>query len=54
MSTAWTIAFDCADPAKLAAFWRQALGYMDGAPPAGVRDLGRVPRERRRATCGMG
>jgi len=35
MSTAWTITFDCADPAALAAFWRQALGYVDGAPPAG-------------------
>ncbi len=35
MSTAWTITFDCADPATLAAFWRQALGYVDGAPPAG-------------------
>ena len=35
MSTAWTITFDCADPAALAAFWCQALGYVDGAPPAG-------------------
>jgi catechol 2,3-dioxygenase-like lactoylglutathione lyase family enzyme len=35
MSTAWTITFDCADPAALAAFWRQALGYVEGAPPAG-------------------
>ena len=35
MSTAWTITFDCADPAALAAFWCQALGYLDGAPPAG-------------------
>jgi Glyoxalase-like domain len=35
MSTAWTITFDCADPASLAAFWRQALGYVDSGPPAG-------------------
>jgi Glyoxalase-like domain len=35
MSTAWTITFDCADPARLAAFWRRALGYADSAPPAG-------------------
>jgi hypothetical protein len=35
MSTAWTITFDCAEPAVLAAFWRLALGYRDGAPPAG-------------------
>lgn len=26
-STAWTITFDCAEPAVLAAFWQQALGY---------------------------
>ena len=35
MSTAWTITFDCADPAVLAAFWCRALGYVEGAPPAG-------------------
>jgi hypothetical protein len=35
MSTAWTITFDCADPATLAAFWCQALGYVEGAPPTG-------------------
>jgi hypothetical protein len=35
MSTKWTVTFDCADPAALAAFWRQALGYVDGSPPAG-------------------
>jgi hypothetical protein len=35
MSTAWTITFDCADPAVLSAFWCQALGYVEGAPPAG-------------------
>ena len=35
MSTAWTITFDCADPAALARFWCLALGYVEGAPPAG-------------------
>jgi len=35
MSTAWTITFDCADPAVLAAFWCRALGYVEGSPPAG-------------------
>jgi hypothetical protein len=35
MSTPWTITFDCADPAVLAAFWCQALGYVEAAPPAG-------------------
>ena len=35
MSTAWTMTFDCADPAELAAFWCQALGYVEAAPPAG-------------------
>jgi hypothetical protein len=35
MSTYWQLTFDCADPAALAAFWRLALGYVDGPPPAG-------------------
>jgi len=35
MSTAWTITFDCADPAALSAFWRRALGYVERTPPAG-------------------
>jgi hypothetical protein len=26
---------DCAHPARLAAFWRQALGYVEGKPPEG-------------------
>jgi hypothetical protein len=34
MSTAWTITFDCADPALLAGFWCRALGYVEGSPPA--------------------
>ncbi|WP_432977990.1 VOC family protein [Dactylosporangium sp. CA-233914] len=29
------ITFDCADPAKLAAFWAEALGYEVQGPPAG-------------------
>ncbi|MEW9550020.1 VOC family protein [Nonomuraea sp. NPDC050783] len=29
------ITFDCADPAKLAAFWAEALGYRLQDPPAG-------------------
>jgi hypothetical protein len=29
------ITFDCADPAKLAAFWAEALGYVVQPPPAG-------------------
>ena len=29
------IAFDCADPARLAAFWAEALGYQVQPPPAG-------------------
>ncbi|MGH3490905.1 MAG: VOC family protein, partial [Actinopolymorphaceae bacterium] len=28
------ITFDCADPAALAAFWAEALGYQLQAPPA--------------------
>ena len=35
MSTPWTITFDCADPAALAAFWKLALGYVDAPPPSG-------------------
>lgn len=29
------ITFDCADPAALAAFWAEALGYQVQPPPAG-------------------
>jgi hypothetical protein len=29
------ITFDCADPAALAAFWAEALGYQVEPPPAG-------------------
>jgi len=35
MGTRWTLTVDCAHPASLASFWRLALGYIDGSPPAG-------------------
>ncbi|MER5335671.1 VOC family protein [Micromonospora sp. NPDC002717] len=47
------ITFDCADPAKLAAFWAEALGYQLQDPPAGFAsweqalDAMGVPPERR-------
>jgi hypothetical protein len=52
MSTKWTVTFDCADPAALAAFWRLALGYVDASPPEGfaswpewLMDAGVPPEE---------
>ncbi|MBB6556590.1 VOC family protein [Nonomuraea rubra] len=47
------ITFDCADPAKLAAFWAEALGYRLDDPPPGFEsweqalDAMGVPPERR-------
>jgi hypothetical protein len=35
MSVKWTVTIDCAHPAKLAAFWNLALGYVDASPPEG-------------------
>ncbi len=35
MTVVWGIAVDCASPARLAAFWREALGYLDGPVPEG-------------------
>jgi hypothetical protein len=35
MATAWTLTVDCARPGELAAFWREALGYVEAPPPAG-------------------
>ena len=35
MTTPFTLTFDCAGPAALAAFWCTALGYVPAAPPAG-------------------
>ena len=54
MSTAWTITFDCVDPASLAAFWCRALGYVERRAACRFRNLGRVAGERRRAARGMG
>jgi hypothetical protein len=31
----WGVTFDCAQPAKLAAFWSLALGYVGASPPPG-------------------
>jgi hypothetical protein len=33
--TRWTMTVDCERPTRVAAFWREALGYVDAAPPAG-------------------
>jgi len=47
------ITFDCADPAALAAFWAEALGYRVQGPPPGFAswdealDAMGVPAERR-------
>ncbi|WP_018635932.1 VOC family protein [Parafrankia elaeagni] len=35
MARGMQITFDCADPARLAAFWAEALGYRLQDPPAG-------------------
>lgn len=35
MATDWTLTFDCARPAAIAAFWKTALGYADAPPPRG-------------------
>ncbi|MEU1214018.1 VOC family protein [Streptomyces sp. NPDC005791] len=35
MSTRWSLTIDCARPKALAAFWAQALGYVEKPPPAG-------------------
>ena len=47
------VTFDCADPAALAAFWAEVLGYRIQAPPAGfdtwdaaLEAMG-IPEERR-------
>jgi hypothetical protein len=47
------ITFDCADPAALAAFWAEALGYQVQAPPPGFESWNQaleamgVPPDRR-------
>jgi catechol 2,3-dioxygenase-like lactoylglutathione lyase family enzyme len=35
MTTRIQVTFDCADPARLAGFWAEALGYRLEEPPAG-------------------
>jgi hypothetical protein len=35
MSVKWTVTIDCTQPARLAAFWNLALGYVDASPPDG-------------------
>lgn len=35
MHTSWGLTIDCAHPAKLAAFWADALGYLEADPPDG-------------------
>ena len=53
MSRAVQVTLDCADPAGLAAFWAEALGYrLDDPPPgfatwAAALDAWGVPEERR-------
>ena len=37
------ITFDAADPAGLAAFWAEALGYQIQDPPGGLRVVGAGP-----------
>ncbi|MCP2031378.1 hypothetical protein L1277_001469 [Okibacterium sp. HSC-33S16] len=37
MATEWTLTVDCADPMRLAAFWKRALGYRDRPAPGGFR-----------------
>jgi hypothetical protein len=35
MATQFQVTFDCANPARLAAFWAPALGYVQQSPPEG-------------------
>jgi hypothetical protein len=35
MATGVQVTFDCADPARLSAFWASALGYVVQPPPEG-------------------
>ncbi|MER7419000.1 VOC family protein [Micromonospora peucetia] len=53
------ITFDCADPAGLAAFWAEALGYRLQAPPGGYESWEQaleamgVPPENRNDASGL-
>jgi Glyoxalase-like domain len=44
MTVSIGLTFDCANPTKLAQFWKLALGYEDMPPPAPVRHQARVAR----------
>ncbi len=35
MTVRWTLTVDCEDALRVAAFWREALGYVDAPPPEG-------------------
>lgn len=35
MAVRWTMTVDCADARRVAAFWREALGYVEAPPPTG-------------------
>ncbi|MGH1564508.1 VOC family protein [Mumia sp. DW29H23] len=35
MATTWGLTIDCESPARVAAFWSLALGYVEPEPPAG-------------------
>jgi hypothetical protein len=35
MTVSWGVTFDCQSPAVAAAFWKTALGYVDGPVPEG-------------------
>lgn len=35
MAIKWTLTVDCAHPDRLAAFWQEALGYVEPPAPAG-------------------
>jgi catechol 2,3-dioxygenase-like lactoylglutathione lyase family enzyme len=53
MARDFQVTIDCADPARLARFWAEALGYQVQGPPAGYAtwdealDAFNVPTERR-------
>ena len=51
MHTSWGLTIDASDPPRLAAFWADALGYVEADPPDGfetwnawLKDLG-VPKK---------
>jgi hypothetical protein len=47
MATQVQVVLDCADPARLAAFWTKALGYQIQDPPAGYATWEEFLRARR-------